>query len=171
MQENNLFRILIVDDNPAIHQDFIKVLTERDEAVFQEMKKLLFPESGDKTILPKFIIDAANSGEEAIGLVEKSVKENNPYALAFVDMRMPPGLDGIETILRLWQYDENLQVIICTASNDYTLDEIIQKLKRIDSFIFLKKPFDMMEIRQLTYSLTKKWSLIKDLRQKLKQAE
>ena len=77
-----------------------------------------------------------------------------------VDVRMPPGWDGIETTQKLWEVDPDLQVVICSAYSDYSWDEIIAKLGNSDRLLFLKKPFDAMEILQLANALTEKWRLI-----------
>jgi signal transduction histidine kinase len=83
----------------------------------------------------------------------------NPYALAFVDVRMPPGWDGIETIRNLWQADPYLQVVLCTAHSDYTWNQIRDHLGQSERLLILKKPFDNLEVRQLANALTEKWNL------------
>ena len=72
---------------------------------------------------------------------------------------MPPGWDGIETIRRLWQESPNLQVVLCTAYADYSWQEIHQVLGDTDNLLILKKPFDNVEVLQLTHALTRKWEL------------
>ncbi|MDB5580756.1 MAG: diguanylate cyclase, partial [Bradyrhizobium sp.] len=87
---------------------------------------------------------------------------NRPYALAFIDTRMPPGWDGVETIERLWQVDPKLQVALCTAYSDYSWEALSQRLDLGDRLLILKKPFDNIEIRQMASALTMKWQMTED---------
>ncbi|HZZ58847.1 MAG TPA: ATP-binding protein [Opitutaceae bacterium] len=156
-------RVLVVDDTPAIHDDFRKVFQPADEAIDVlngEAAALFGPEAG-RTAEPtlEFLIDSAQQGREGAELVRKSVDEGRPYALAFVDMRMPPGWDGLETVQQLWRIDPRLQVVICTAHSDHSWQKIHEVLGPTDSLIILKKPFDHIEARQLAHALVRKWTL------------
>jgi DNA-binding NarL/FixJ family response regulator len=75
--------------------------------------------------------------------------------LAFVDGRMPPGWDGIETIRHLWQECPDIQVVLCTAYSDYSWQDIRRVLGESDSLLILKKPFDNVEVLQLSHALTR----------------
>lgn len=164
MNEKKVLKILVVDDNIAIHRDIVKILTVPEESNLKKLNQTLFAtdETKKKSYLPEFKIDTASSGEEGFALVKKSVQDKNPYALAFVDIRMPPGWDGIETIKHMWQLDNNIQVVICTAFSDYTWEQTIEQLGETDNLLILKKPFDNTTVRQLAYALTKKWQLTND---------
>ncbi|MDM0120078.1 ATP-binding protein [Variovorax arabinosiphilus] len=158
-------RILLVDDMPAIHQDFYKIL--RPQA--QECSKLDAVEAAlfggepmTSVIAVAFEVDSAYQGQEALARVQGSLEAGRPYALAFVDMRMPPGWDGVETIERLWQVDERLQIVVCTAYSDTPWDEVLMRLEVRDRLLILKKPFDAIEVRQLANSLTAKWQMTQD---------
>ncbi|KTD24726.1 sensory box protein, GGDEF family protein, LssE [Legionella lansingensis] len=159
-------RIMVIDDNPAIHQDFIKVLTTSYASEkFSHLDEELFGKSNDiqeENLLPEFKIDTAEQGCEGVEKIKRAVDEGKPYALAFVDVRMPPGWDGIETIKRMWQIDRDIQVVICTAYSDYSWEETVQKLGVGDNLLVLKKPFDKVAVRQLACALTKKWILAKE---------
>jgi diguanylate cyclase (GGDEF)-like protein/PAS domain S-box-containing protein len=91
--------------------------------------------------------------------------------MAFVDMRMPPGWDGVETISKMWEADPDIQVVICTAYSDYSWEEIIKRLGNVDRLLILKKPFDTVEVCQLAYALTQKWHLAKHAHLKLNQLQ
>ena len=157
-------RILIVDDNPSIHEDFRKILgNKKESADMKAAEAALFGDSTDDVPSFDFQIDSAHQGREALALVEQSVLEKQPYTLAFVDVRMPPGWDGIETIGHLWEVDPRIQIVLCTAYSDYSWTEISAKLKRTDQLLILKKPFDIIEIHQLVSSLTKKWNLARSV--------
>jgi signal transduction histidine kinase len=154
-------RILVIDDNRAIHEDFRKILLkpkdQSDDMV--EAEAALFGKAPESFSLPAFEIDSAYQGEEGLALIEKSLEENRPYALAFVDVRMPPGWDGVETTAKIWQTYPDLQVVICTAFSDYSWEEMLKKLGYSDKLVILKKPFDTIEVLQLAISMTEKWRL------------
>jgi CheY-like chemotaxis protein len=154
-------RILIIDDNRAIHDDFRKIFasTSASEAALSEAGAALFDEPADQAGCQQFRIDSAYQGEEGLALVQQAQKENLPYSLAFVDVRMPPGLDGIETTNRIWKIDPEIQIVICTAYSDYSWDEMVARLPRSDQLLILKKPFDTVEVLQLGHALTEKWRL------------
>ena len=154
-------RILVVDDNPAIHDDFRKILMAEDASVStidQEAEELL---GGAKPKSPglAFALDSAFQGQEALAKVERALAAKEPHAMAFVDMRMPPGWDGLETIRRLWQVYPELEVVICTAYSDHSWQQIQQTLGTADRLLILKKPFDKVEVQQLALALTEKWNL------------
>lgn len=154
------FRILVVDDNLSIHEDFKKILLHTgDKEKLNALKKNLFGTQPKKPIYNQYRIDAAAQGIEAFKMVQESIAAKDPYALAFVDILMPPGWDGIQTIKEIWQADPDMQIVICTAYADYSWEEIIGELGYSDNFLILKKPFDNIEIHQLAACLTQKWFL------------
>lgn len=155
-------RILIIDDMPSIHQDFRKILSPDvpDEQSLAGTEELLF--GTEQRVRPTFLLDSAYQGEEALELVKRAQAEGRPYALAFTDMRMPPGWDGLETIERLWKVDPHLQIALCTAFSDYTWEAMAERLAFGDQLLVLKKPFDSLEIRQMASALTWKWQMAQD---------
>lgn len=162
-------RILVVDDNPAIHEDFRGILCPVEDS-FPELTTAEAVFSGEAPPRPKavcFEIHSAFQGSEAVELVRCSRAQDRPYALAFVDLRMPPGLDGVETISLLWREDQDLQVVVCTAYSDYSWEEITTQLGQTENLLVLKKPFDNIEVLQIAHALARKWSLTQQARLKL----
>ncbi|MBT6491354.1 MAG: hybrid sensor histidine kinase/response regulator, partial [Deltaproteobacteria bacterium] len=161
--ENDNSRILVVDDNEAIHEDFRKILSAEDHAgELEDLEASLFGEdnSGDaQSMGAGFELTFASQGAEGLQKAQQAMENGKPFAVAFVDMRMPPGWDGLKTIEHLWKVDPNIQVVICTAFADYSWGEIIERLGHTDRLLILKKPFDNVEVSQLAISLTRKWSL------------
>ncbi len=155
------YRVLVVDDNPAIHSDFRKILggTQEDSSRLNEAEAALFGDPVGQAPSTRFLIDSAYQGQEGLEKIEQALREGNPYSLAFIDVRMPPGWDGVETIARIWAVDPTLQVVICTAYSDYSWDDMRARLGESDSAVILKKPFDNIEAIQLAHALTKKWLL------------
>jgi two-component system, NtrC family, sensor kinase len=157
-------RILVIDDNPAIHEDFRKILCGSDANRIGEATDAAF--FGDE--LPeenhlRFTIDSAYQGRDALALMRASMADGCPYSMAFVDVRMPPGWDGIETVSRIWDLYPDLQVVICTAYSDYSWDQMTRKLGISDKLVILKKPFDNVEVLQMAHSFTAKWRLLQQV--------
>jgi signal transduction histidine kinase len=161
MTEHNR-RIIIVDDNRAIHDDVRKILCPRDASCVSELEAELFGSQRTATIT--FEIDSAYQGLEGVELVRAALAAERPYALALIDMRMPPGIDGLLTIAKIWEIDPDLQVVICTAFSDAGWDDILQRFGATDRLLILKKPFDLAEVSQLALALTEKWQLARQAR-------
>lgn len=165
-------RILVVDDNPRIHEDIRKILCPaKDEIDLAQEEAALFGATPAVSERSDFQIDSAHQGQEGLALVEKALSEGRPYSMAFVDVRMPPGWDGIETIQHIWRSHPDLQVVICTAYSDHSWDDIIQKIGKSDSLVILKKPFDNVEVLQLAHALTKKWVVTRQAKCRLDNLE
>lgn len=155
-------RILVVDDNEAIHEDFNKTLTTPDSGSggqLDELAESLFGDTAPTGPHTNFELTHAMQGQEALDLVMKSLSAHAPYAVAFVDVRMPPGWNGIETVEKIWQRDHEIEVVLCTAYSDFSWEEISGRLTHPERLLILRKPFDPIEVRQLAYGLTSKWFL------------
>jgi signal transduction histidine kinase len=165
-------RILLVDDMPTIHEDFRKILLPPSAAksALEAAKAALFDDEVKAAEIP-FELDSAYQGEEGLAKVQASLQAGQPYAMAFVDMRMPPGWDGVETIEHLWRSDPRLQVVICTAYSDTSWEEVLTRLDARDRLLILKKPFDNIEVRQLASALTAKWEATQQAAQQIDQLE
>ncbi len=165
-------RILIVDDAVSIQQDFEKILSPRNEFLDKSKESFeSFLADGEDTVNEEkkdyddvsdtdYELSFASQGEEAFSLVKKSLSNNLPFSLMFIDVRMPPGWDGIKTLEEIFKIDNNIQAVICSAYSDYSSFDIKYNFKNsIDRILFLRKPFDSQEILQLAASLTVKWDL------------
>jgi two-component system, NtrC family, sensor kinase len=168
-------RILVVDDDPNIGKDFVKVLgpPPRTDAEFLRMEHAIFGELRDEPKLPLrpvFDVEVALDGRQGHALAAGAIQCGRPHSVAFVDMRMP-GWDGLETIAELWAVAPELQVVICTAHSDYGWQEIVDRLGINDRLLILRKPFDPMEVQQLACALSAKWALAQERQLRLKELE
>ena len=169
-------RILIIDDNRAIHDDFRKILSPPTfaaadlDAVEMELFGKPVPHGGMGQKI-RYEIDSAYQGQEGVLLVKKALEEGHPYALAFVDVRMPPGMDGVETTQKIWEINPDIQIVICTAYSDYSWNEMFEKIGHCDGLVILKKPFDNVEVLQLAHALTEKWRLHQQAMRKMEELE
>ena len=154
-------RILIIDDNAAIHHDFRKVLSADAELTakhaLDSLEADIFGEPATAAARPNFEIDSAHQGQEGVAMAHQAVIEGHPYAMAFVDMRMPPGWNGLETIEHLWAEDPDVQVVICSAHTDYDWTEVVTRLGHSDKLLVLRKPAEPIEILQCATALSRKW--------------
>jgi two-component system NtrC family sensor kinase len=165
-------RILVIDDNPAIHDDFRKIFkTDVRSDALDATEAALFGDEPDVSRPSTFLLEFAHQGRDGLALVESAVAQGRPYAMAFVDVRMPPGWDGIETVEQLWAVYPDLQVVICTAYSDYSWDEMIEKFGASDRLVILKKPFDNIEVLQLANALTAKWHLLQEVKVRIENLE
>jgi CheY-like chemotaxis protein len=164
-------RILVIDDNPAIHEDFQKILSPRESstASLEEKEKLLFGDPPSASKLGRFEIDCASQGPEGLALVEQARREGSPFTVAFVDVRMPPGWDGIETIEWIWQADPDIQTVICTAYSDYSAADIIHRLGISDRLQILRKPCDYSEVLMTATALNEKWQRLQAIQTAVRQ--
>ena len=164
---DNTHRILVVDDNAAIHEDFRKIFVapRSGPTAMERTAVALFGDSSPLNLPEEtFAIDSALQGQEALGMVREAAGQERPYLMVFVDIRMPPGWDGIETTVRIWKEFPNQQIIICTAFSDYTWEDIVGRLGQSDRLLILKKPFDVAEVRQLATA-----TITRDLAERQKQ--
>jgi CheY-like chemotaxis protein len=173
MTNSALPRILIVDDNRAIHDDFRKILCHGNDMSpdFEAAEAALFGAPEQRGQAVQFRMDSALQGQEALRLVEAACREGEPYAMAFMDVRMPPGWDGIEATEAIWKVYPDLQVVICTAYSDYSWNEMQQRLGHTDRLLILKKPFDNVEVLQLAHAMTEKWKLLQQSRAQMSELE
>ncbi len=167
-------RILVIDDNPSIHDDFRKILCPSQAklaAGLDDDEAALFGETSAVGGSWSFEIDSAFQGAEGLEQVRAAAAKNLPYAVAFVDVRMPPGWDGIETIARIWREFPDLQIVVCTAYSDYSWDDISKAIGQTDQMLVLKKPFDNVEVLQMAHALARKWELTQIAHRQLEHLE
>ncbi len=166
-------RILIIDDNRDIHGDFRKVIgggpNDADPLAAAELA--LLGEELPSNMHPGFEVDSAFQGQEGVARVQQALDEGRPYALAFVDMRMPPGWDGLETIEHLWAIDPDVQVVICSAHSDYDWADVVARLNYSDKLLVVKKPFEAIEVLQCANALTRKWQNERIVRRQVETLE
>jgi putative two-component system response regulator len=150
-------KILIVDDTPSIHEDFSRILAPPAHDPFPLLEARVFGEEPTpRRDSPIWELEHAFQGAEALERVQRATVRGDTFDLAFVDLRMPPGWDGLQTIEHIWKVDPGLQIVICTAWSDFTWQEIDARLGRSDQLLILKKPFDAAEVAQMASTLSEK---------------
>lgn len=154
-------RILVIDDNLARHAEFYEIFALGAETApaMQPTEISLSGSSAAATPGPRFQLDFAFQGQAGLEMLERAIREDQPYSMAFVDTSMPSGWDGVETIARLWEASPALQVVICTADTKDSQADILRELGHSDRLVILNQPFSSIEILQLARALTAKWQL------------
>jgi CheY-like chemotaxis protein len=147
----NCCRVLVIDDDQntqeLLRRILVKISSARDK------------KNSSSSRMPCFQVDSADQGENGLRLIEESLLEHRPYSLAFVDVRLGPGWDGIETTCKIWQKYPDLEVVICTAFVDRPWEEMVKSFGFLDRLIVLIKPFNTIEVKQLAVGLSEKWRL------------
>ena len=163
-------RILVIDDNVSIHEDFRKILSPPADAdSLNQARAALFGEAPTIPTQVRYELDFASQGREGFGLAQSAHQAGNPYAVAFIDMRMPPGWDGLETIEHLWYADPEIQIVICSAYSDHPWEDVSHRIGETDKLLILMKPFNSIEVVQLANALTKKWNLARSVKQQIER--
>jgi len=158
MHDSTASRILVIDDNATIHNDFRLVLEdgdENDDDLVNEESLLFGTAVENKPPAQRYELEFASQGEDGVALLRKRLREGKPFDCAFVDIRMPPGIDGVETTVRIWEFDD-VPVVLCSAYSDYSWHDIFRHLGKSDGLFILKKPFEAIEVRQLAMALTER---------------
>ena len=171
-------RILLVDDNEVLLNDYRKILEPpRRAALDLELDELEALATGGLTVTaarpvrPHYELTAVNQGDAALAAVDAARASGRPYSVVFLDVRMPPGIDGVETAARLWREHPDLEIVLCSAHNDYSWDDLTRALGQTDHLLVLRKPFDAIEVRQLAATLTEKWVRGRRLAQHIKELD
>jgi signal transduction histidine kinase len=163
-------RILIIDDDDSVHEDLRKLLGQRRVGTGALEEKPL-GEATDAPAPAGFDVDSAHQGEEGLAMVQRAQRAGRPYAMAFVDVRLPPGGDVIDTVARLWRDDPDVQVVLGSACSDDSWKQTVAALGEGDRFVILRKPFDDVEVRQLASAMTAKWTLARQARARLEDLD
>lgn len=156
-------RILVVDDTEEIHDLFTFILQSMEKQVSPNKLESKIDDilAGTETSEQaceglKFKIDHAFQGEQALNMIDKAHQSNEPYSLIYMDVRMPPGIDGIETIKRAREKYPEQEFVICTAFNNYEWEELFKLFGHNDKILYMSKPFCDTSLKQMTnYILTK----------------
>ncbi|HGJ66080.1 TPA: response regulator [bacterium] len=165
--KNGNNRILIVDDQEEIHEDFEEMLKPSSKISLTDSLALAFGSAAEDTgFLPNFELIHARSGQEAFDIVQKSLENEKPIAVIYMDVRMPPGWDGIKTTQKIREIDKDVEVVIMTAYNNKPLSEIIRNIDLLHKLLYIRKPFAREEVQQITISLVEKWNVEKELAEK-----
>ncbi len=162
-------RVLIADDQKEIHDDFEEMLTPRAAAAADHLAaSFLGGEEADHH-LPEFELLHATGGEEACEIVRRAARDGAPIAVAYIDIRMPPGIDGVDTVRRIRGIDRAIEIVLMTAYTDTSLAEIVEDMELLHKLLYVRKPFAREEVQQITVALVEKWNLERELERRRRE--
>jgi diguanylate cyclase len=161
-------RVLVVDDEADVRDAYRQILLEadvtRDLAAFRDLRTRLFRKPDDVAVPPPGAARAATfdpvfseGAEAAVAAVREALSQEQPFAVVFLDMRMPPGPDGVWAAARIREIDPAIEIVICTAYSDVDPCEIGGIVPPEEKLSYLQKPFHPHEVRQMTIALASKW--------------
>jgi len=166
-QKRTPIRVLVVDDEDEVRDAYRQVLLEadvnRDLAAFRELRTRLFRKDEAPAADPQaargatFDPQFCDSAEAAVAAVKAALAQEQPFAVVFLDMRMPPGPDGVWAAARIRELDPAIEIVICTAYSDVDPCEIGGIVPPEEKLSYLQKPFHPHEVRQMSIALASKW--------------
>jgi diguanylate cyclase (GGDEF)-like protein len=155
-------RVLVVDDDSQLIGEYVRCLGEDFEpdaatATLGDLEKVLFGEVTDRKGAARFEVHSRNQGEQAVAAAESAMANREPFSIVFIDIRMPPGIDGIEAAKQIRALDPNVNIVVVTGSLSLDPDNLGKEIPPADKVFFFKKPFHGAECRQLAAALCGKW--------------
>ena len=161
-QQPSVARILVADDEPSIISEFTNVLTRaagafREAGALLELERELFGTSPGGAVEHRFELCLCKQAEEAVEAVRESIECGRPFAVAFIDIRMPPGLDGVAAAERIRRLDPFVNVVLVTGYSDVGWNEIARRVPPADKLLYCHKPLHAVEVRQFAQALSTKW--------------
>ena len=162
LNTHHVNRVLVVDDDAHLITEYLKCLGEDYEpdtatTTLGDLEKVLFGEETDEKGAARFEVHSRNQGEAAIEAVQAAADRQEPFAIVFIDIRMPPGIDGIEAAKKIREIDPNVNIVVVTGSLSSGPDNLGKLIPPADKVFFFKKPFHGVECRQLAAALCGKW--------------
>ena len=147
-------RVLIVDDERDIHEDFEDMLSPRAPTASEGLASVFVVEERKERRFD-FNLLHAMSGDEAVAMVAAERRQHRPISIAYVDVRMPPGIDGIETAHRIRKIDRDVEIVIMSAYADKPLSDIVRDMELRHKVRYVRKPFAREEVQQIAVALTR----------------
>ncbi|MGI9222721.1 MAG: EAL domain-containing protein [Woeseiaceae bacterium] len=155
-------RVLVCDDDAALIEEYKRCLSQNFIAevgatTLTDLEKVLFGDETNDAGAVSFDVETCDQGEDAVAAVEAAISAGKPFSIVFLDIRMPPGMDGIEAAKKIRELDPRVNIVIVTASIGPELDKLDSEIPPADKIFFFKKPFHSVECRQLAAALCGKW--------------
>ena len=169
-------RILVVDDDTLLLDEYVRCFgddfdPEFGKSTLSDLEKVLFGEDQVESGTARFNVETRDQGEAAVEAVTDAVKTGQQFSIVFLDIRMPPGIDGIEAAKRIREIDPDVNIVIVTGSISPKVDNLDSVIPPADKIFFFEKPFHALECRQLAAALCGKWYADRALRRANEELE
>jgi signal transduction histidine kinase len=154
-------RTLLVDDEPSLIDDYRHILgppgETRDERLFDRLESDLFGSTVQHKRFPEIDLVAFHQGREAVEAVRAAIDEGRPFTVAFIDLYLAPGLDGLQTATQIRALDPDIHIVLVSAHSNIHPVDMSERVPPTDQLYFVKKPFHAVEIQQLVLALSARW--------------
>lgn len=151
-------RILVIDDNLNIHEDFRKILSPLAPRDLDALEANIFGEEAQSRIRDlTYQLSFASNSQDALQQFTDAQKNGDPFSVVFSDVRLPEAEDGIALVEQIWHAAADTQIVIMTAFADYSWEELIERFGWSDRLLILRKPFDPITIKQLALMLSQRY--------------
>ena len=147
--------MLTIDDEQSI-QDLYEVFFEEKTCEATALLNEIEGKVETDQASPEFILTQVEQGRDGIEAVRQALEKGKPFPVAFIDIRMPPGIDGLQTAKALRALDDRIYIVIVSAYSDYDIDEINRELGH--GVLCLEKPFTQSEVVQMARMLIENWN-------------
>jgi len=157
---DNVRRILIADDESQVRQAFVDALApgKGKEQGLATLEEELFGDTKAKAAALAYDVTTVAQGAGAIEAVRAAMEADTPFGVVFLDMRMPPGIDGAQTAKAIRALDPFVNIVLVTGYSDVDVSEVAADVLPADKLFFIAKPFQVAEIRQQAAALSARWS-------------
>jgi signal transduction histidine kinase/CheY-like chemotaxis protein len=161
--------VLVIDDEELVRDNIEDILmpnyNDEEQENIDQAFNILFdvpkPLLGTRARgIPEFTVAKASNGMEGARMVKKAVENGTPYAVIFLDMRMP-GWSGLETAMEIRKYDVKAEIIFITAFSDRSIDEIVEQAGQ--NVGYHCKPYAPEEIIQLATKAVTDYNKLRNL--------
>jgi len=146
-----------------LSQKLFRILAVDDETTVRDLYQGILKQSNQSAALPKFELTCCSQGDEAVEAVRRSFQENAPYAVAFLDLNMPPGPDGEWTAEEIHNLDPRINTVVVTGYRNKSYSTTDDQTRFSDKLLYLQKPFYPREILQFATALSIKWQAERQL--------
>ncbi len=158
--------MLVVDDESAIISEYCRCLAEQFNMSpeMAELEKSLFDATSDEGWSRAFEVEARSQGDAGVDAVREAMQADDPFAVIYLDITMPPGIDGITAAKQIRELDPEVNIVIVSGTASTEPENLVAQIPPADRLFFFKKPFHSVECRQLTNALCSKWHAERELK-------
>lgn len=152
-------KVLIADDDEYVLDCYKEAFS--DEEPTNHMRALdalaaeLFDPERDIVDKPRFAIVACNQGDDAISLAQAAAEAGEPFDVVILDVRMPPGIDGVEAGSRIRDLDPEVEIVFVTGYSDMPLEELRRRVPPPLKLHYFNKPLSFTKLAEDVATLVK----------------